>query len=68
MFDVTANGASIPALGFGTFRIPGADVLRIVPHALKAGSAISIPPRSTAMRPRSGKLSLPPVWRAATCF
>ncbi|CUX21365.1 aldo/keto reductase [Agrobacterium deltaense] len=37
MFDVTANGASIPALGFGTFRIPGADVLRIVPHALKAG-------------------------------
>jgi diketogulonate reductase-like aldo/keto reductase len=37
MFDVTANGASIPALGFGTFRIPGLDVLRIVPHALKAG-------------------------------
>lgn len=37
MFDVTANGASIPALGFGTFRIPGADVLRIVPHTLKAG-------------------------------
>ncbi|MGP4667209.1 aldo/keto reductase [Agrobacterium pusense] len=37
MFDVTANGASIPALGFGTFRIPGPDVLRIVPHALKAG-------------------------------
>ena len=37
MFDVTANVASIPALGFGTFRIPGPDVLRIVPHALKAG-------------------------------
>ena len=37
MFDIIANGASIPALGFGTFRIPGADVLRIVPHALKAG-------------------------------
>ncbi|WP_395774530.1 aldo/keto reductase [Agrobacterium pusense] len=37
MFDVTANGASIPSLGFGTFRIPGPDVLRIVPHALKAG-------------------------------
>ncbi|MCZ7939055.1 aldo/keto reductase [Agrobacterium salinitolerans] len=37
MFDVTANGVSIPTLGFGTFRIPGADVLRIVPHALKAG-------------------------------
>ncbi|NSY49213.1 aldo/keto reductase [Agrobacterium tumefaciens] len=37
MFDVTANGASIPALGFGTFRIPGPDVLRIVPHCLKAG-------------------------------
>ena len=37
MFEVTANGASIPALGFGTCRIPGPDVLRIVPHALKAG-------------------------------
>ncbi|MGO4315894.1 aldo/keto reductase [Agrobacterium tumefaciens] len=37
MFDVTANGASIPVLGFGTFRIPGPDVLRIVPHALKVG-------------------------------
>ena len=37
MFDVTAKGASIPVLGFGTFRIPGPDVLRIVPHALKAG-------------------------------
>lgn len=37
MFNVAANGASIPALGFGTFRIPGPDVLRIVPHALKAG-------------------------------
>lgn len=37
MHTVTANGAAIPALGFGTFRIPGADVLRIVPHALRAG-------------------------------
>ena len=43
MFDVTANGASIPALGFGTFRIPGPDVLRIVPHALKAGFRKGIP-------------------------
>ncbi|MCZ7447129.1 aldo/keto reductase [Agrobacterium rhizogenes] len=37
MHNVTANGATIPALGFGTFRMPGPDVLRIVPHALKAG-------------------------------
>ncbi|MDQ0564052.1 diketogulonate reductase-like aldo/keto reductase [Rhizobium mesoamericanum] len=37
MHNVTANGATIPALGFGTFRMPGADVLRIVPHALKVG-------------------------------
>jgi diketogulonate reductase-like aldo/keto reductase len=37
MHTVTANGATIPALGFGTFRIPGPDVLDIVPHALKAG-------------------------------
>ncbi|MFF2323912.1 aldo/keto reductase [Agrobacterium sp. NPDC058088] len=37
MHNVTANGATIPALGFGTFRVPGPDVLRIVPHALKLG-------------------------------
>lgn len=37
MHSVSANGASIPALGFGTFRMPGADVLRMVPHALKLG-------------------------------
>jgi diketogulonate reductase-like aldo/keto reductase len=37
MHPVTANGATIPALGFGTFRIPGKDVLNIVPHALKLG-------------------------------
>ena len=34
---VQANGASIPALGFGTFRMPGPDVLRMVPAALKLG-------------------------------
>ncbi len=34
---VNANGAAIPALGFGTFRMPGPDVLRIVPEALKIG-------------------------------
>lgn len=34
---VTANGATIPALGFGTFRMPGPDTLRMVPHALKVG-------------------------------
>ncbi|WP_336080535.1 aldo/keto reductase [Thalassospira sp. CH_XMU1448-2] len=37
MFDVTANGARIPALGFGTFRIAEDDVKRIVPQALKTG-------------------------------
>ncbi len=34
---VSANGANIPALGFGTFRMPGPDVLRIVPQAIKLG-------------------------------
>jgi len=34
---VNANGAAIPALGFGTFRMPSPDVLRIVPEALKIG-------------------------------
>ena len=37
MHTVTANGASIPAIGFGTFRMPGNDVINIVPHALKLG-------------------------------
>lgn len=34
---VTANGAKIPTLGFGTFRMPGPDTLRMVPHVLKLG-------------------------------
>lgn len=37
MKTITANGATIPALGFGTFRMPGPDTLRMVPHALKLG-------------------------------
>jgi diketogulonate reductase-like aldo/keto reductase len=37
MHEQNANGASIPALGFGTFRMPGPDVVRILPHALKIG-------------------------------
>lgn len=37
MFNVSAHGAKIPAIGFGTFRMPGADVLRMVPAALKLG-------------------------------
>ncbi|OSQ38729.1 aldo/keto reductase [Thalassospira mesophila] len=37
MHNVKANGADIPALGFGTFRMPGEDVLRIVPKALDVG-------------------------------
>ncbi|MHA7970207.1 aldo/keto reductase [Rhizobium sp. CAU 1783] len=34
---VTANGAHIPALGFGTFRMPDEDVAAILPLALKTG-------------------------------
>jgi diketogulonate reductase-like aldo/keto reductase len=37
MQTVLANGANIPALGFGTFRMPGADVLRVVPKAIQIG-------------------------------
>jgi len=37
MKTVTANGATIPALGFGTFRMPGPDVLRMVPQVLDLG-------------------------------
>lgn len=34
---VNANGASIPALGFGTFRVPGPDTERMVSHVLNNG-------------------------------
>jgi len=34
---VTANGATIPALGFGTYGMPRSDMLHMIPAALKAG-------------------------------
>lgn len=34
---VKTKGAAIPALGFGTFRMPGADTQRMVSHVLKNG-------------------------------
>lgn len=34
---VNANGASIPALGFGTFRVEGPDTERMVSHVLRNG-------------------------------
>ncbi|QWW67135.1 aldo/keto reductase [Rhizobium sp. WYJ-E13] len=37
MKTVGANGASIPTLGFGTFRVPGPDAERMVSHVLAAG-------------------------------
>ncbi|MCJ8053281.1 aldo/keto reductase [Shinella curvata] len=37
MKTINANGAHIPQLGFGTFRMPEADVLSILPRALQSG-------------------------------
>lgn len=37
MKTVNANGAHIPQLGFGTFRMPEAEVLSILPKALQSG-------------------------------
>jgi len=37
MQTVTAHGATIPALGFGVFRMSDAEVERIIPAALEAG-------------------------------
>ena len=37
MHLVNANGASIPALGFGTFRVPGPDTERMVSYVLNNG-------------------------------
>ncbi|WP_136685303.1 aldo/keto reductase [Falsirhodobacter xinxiangensis] len=34
---VNANGAKIPALGFGTYRMSDAEVMNTVPHALQLG-------------------------------
>ena len=34
---VSANGAKIPALGFGTYGMARGDMLRMIPEALKAG-------------------------------
>lgn len=37
MHTINAHGAKIPALGFGTFRMPDAEVLSILPKAMKLG-------------------------------
>jgi diketogulonate reductase-like aldo/keto reductase len=37
MTFTSANGVSIPALGFGTFRVPGPDAERMVSHVLASG-------------------------------
>jgi 2,5-diketo-D-gluconate reductase B len=37
MKTVNANGANIPVLGFGTFRMPENEVLQIVPEAIRTG-------------------------------
>jgi 2,5-diketo-D-gluconate reductase B len=34
---IRANGADIPCIGFGTYGISGADMLRLIPAALKTG-------------------------------
>jgi diketogulonate reductase-like aldo/keto reductase len=35
--DVIANGARIPALGFGTYNMKADDIARMIPVALRAG-------------------------------
>ncbi|MCZ0962659.1 aldo/keto reductase [Paracoccus benzoatiresistens] len=37
MPNVTSNGASIPALGFGTFRMDDREVAEVLPEALRLG-------------------------------
>jgi 2,5-diketo-D-gluconate reductase B len=34
---VTANGATMPALGFGNYGVPRSDMPRLIPAALNAG-------------------------------
>ncbi|SIP95546.1 Aldo/keto reductase [Rhizobium sp. RU35A] len=37
MHTVSANGANIPALGFGTFRMPGDEIRSVLPKAIDLG-------------------------------
>jgi 2,5-diketo-D-gluconate reductase B len=37
MHTVVANGAKIPAIGFGTYGMARSDMLRMIPAALKGG-------------------------------
>jgi hypothetical protein len=50
MFNVTAHGASIPALGFGVFRMSDEEVERIVPRHSRSASATSTLHRSMRMK------------------
>jgi diketogulonate reductase-like aldo/keto reductase len=37
MHTVDVHGANIPALGFGTYGVPEADLKHLIPAALRAG-------------------------------
>jgi diketogulonate reductase-like aldo/keto reductase len=37
MSVVVANGARIPSLGYGTYGMQRGDMLRMIPHVLRAG-------------------------------
>ncbi|WP_319414176.1 aldo/keto reductase [uncultured Cohaesibacter sp.] len=37
MHNVNANGAAIPSLGFGTYRMNDAEVMEVLPEAIKLG-------------------------------
>ena len=37
MDDVTVQGARVPALGFGVFRMTETEVAQVIPAALEAG-------------------------------
>nr|WP_321982890.1 aldo/keto reductase [uncultured Cohaesibacter sp.] len=37
MHNVIANGAAIPSLGFGTYRMNDAEVMKVLPEAIKLG-------------------------------
>ncbi len=64
MHTVNANGAHIPALGLGNFRMPGEDVMRFVPKAIQLVFAISTRRRSMAMRRKWARPFNNPAWRA----
>jgi diketogulonate reductase-like aldo/keto reductase len=64
MHTVAANGAKIPAIGFGTYGMDRRDMLRMIPAALKGGFRHIDTARSTVTRRKWVSALVLPAFRA----